>query len=323
MIKNKYPTIKPSLNLDFANTKSLDPRITFRRGTAGAYYDGVTHVKAEENLIEFSEDFSQWLNARLVLTSGQSAPDGSSDAYKSEQASGQTTSGVARLIHSSSSNKSYTWSVYAKAGTNRNYIVLRTWVSSVSDSRYTYFDLANGVVASPDERHSVNISDAGNGWYRCSITYTPISSTDVEFSFYSSDNDSSLLVADDGGFIYLWGAQLEQRDSATAYTKTEGAPITKYQPKLMNASPDEARFDHDPITGESKGLLIEESRTNLIRYSQQIEQQAISGTNLNAWVVSSSSNALFHLNAAIAPDGTLSASKFYADSFDVTPSVYQ
>ena len=59
MINSKYPTTKPSLNLDFANTKSLDPRIAFRRGTPGTYYDGVTHVKAEENLLSYSEDFSE------------------------------------------------------------------------------------------------------------------------------------------------------------------------------------------------------------------------------------------------------------------------
>ena len=31
------------------------------------------------------------------------------------------------------------------------------------------------------------------------------------------------------------------------------------------AAPNEARFDHDPVTGECKGLLIEESRTNLLK----------------------------------------------------------
>ena len=31
---------------------------------------------------------------------------------------------------------------------------------------------------------------------------------------------------------------------------------------IKYAAADEARFDHDPVTGESLGLLIEESRTN-------------------------------------------------------------
>jgi len=36
---------------------------------------------------------------------------------------------------------------------------------------------------------------------------------------------------------------------------------------IKTAAADEARFDHDPDTGESLGLLIEESRTNLITHS--------------------------------------------------------
>lgn len=38
-ISQNYPSIKPSLNLDFANTKTLDPRITFTRASTAKYYD--------------------------------------------------------------------------------------------------------------------------------------------------------------------------------------------------------------------------------------------------------------------------------------------
>jgi len=299
-----YPQIKPTLNLDFSNTKTLDPRINFRRGTPGAYYDGKTYAKAEENLIDYSEDFSQWGFGRLVQTASQSAPDGSTDAYKIEQESGQTVSGYLLQTHSTSANKSYTFSVYAKAGTNRNYIALRTYLSSLSN-RFTYFDLVNGEAVNVDDRHVASISDTGNGWYRCSITYTPISSSSVLFNVYFSDNDSSITVADDGGFIYLWGAQLEQRDSVTAYTPTTGTPITKYQPQLMFASPDQPRFDHDVLTGESKGLLIEEGRTNLVWYSENFEDFAVNHSqgnfNESGWAYIRCS---LDTNGPISPDGT-------------------
>ena len=46
------PTSKPSLLLDFANSKTLDPRITFTRSSGAFYYDGSTNVKAEENMLK-------------------------------------------------------------------------------------------------------------------------------------------------------------------------------------------------------------------------------------------------------------------------------
>ena len=330
MIKNKYPTIKPSLNLDFANTKSLDPRINFRRSTPGAYYDGKTYAKAEENLLSYSEDFANayWTSSRAILTGGQDAPDGTSDAFKMQQESGQTNAGTFRLTSSLTlvDHKEYSLSIYAKAGTNRNYLIFFT--NLTADRELTFFDLSSGKAVNVNDRHAASIQDVGNDWYRCSITYTPDSAESgysSAWNVYLTDNDTTRNpVADDGGFIYVWGVQLEQRDTVTAYTPTNGAPVTKYQPQLMFASPDQPRFDHDVLTGESKGLLIEESRTNLITYSQQIEKQATSGSTFNRWVVSdSSSNALLSLNSLIAPDGTLSASKFYADSTNNPPGLYQ
>ena len=85
-----YPQIKPTLNLDFSNTKTLDPRINFRRGTPGAYYDGKTYAKAEENLISYSEDFSNayWRVNQITITTGHSSPDGGSTARKLAPTSG-------------------------------------------------------------------------------------------------------------------------------------------------------------------------------------------------------------------------------------------
>ncbi len=41
------PDVRPSLLLDFANSKTLDPRITFTRGSTATYWDGHTTTKAE------------------------------------------------------------------------------------------------------------------------------------------------------------------------------------------------------------------------------------------------------------------------------------
>ena len=69
------------------------------------------------------------------------------------------------------------------------------------------------------------------------------------------------------------------------------------------ASNNTPRFDHDPTTGESLGLLIEESRTNQFPYSSEFDN--------GAW---NTSNSGATANQITAPDGTTSADKITADA---------
>jgi hypothetical protein len=93
----------------------------------------------------------------------------------------------------------------------------------------------------------------------------------------------------------MWGAQLEQRASATVYTPTTTQPITNYIPVLMTAASGVPRFDHNPTTDESLGLLIEEQRTNIVTYSAQFDS--------GAW--NKDSGISVTANQAVAPDGTI------------------
>ena len=69
---------------------------------------------------------------------------------------------------------------------------------------------------------------------------------------------------------------------------------------IQTASADEPRFDHDPATGESLGLLIEESRTNSQTYSNSFS------TN---WTLNQNGTTTVTPNAAIGPSGQLDATK--------------
>ena len=253
------PDIRPSLLLDFANSKTLDPRITFTRGSTATYWDGKTTAKAEENLFTYSEQFdnSNWTKTRATVTANATtAPDGTTTADSMLQASGQTSGGYVGLNYTQTVGVEYTLSVYAKANA-KNFLI-------IFGNNRNWFNLSAGTIGTVASGHTASMTDVGNGWYRCSVTYTP----NITFlAFYVGDSDNSTTVTDSGG-IYLWGAQIEQRSSATAYTPTTSSPIVKYQPVLQTAASGEARFDHDPVTGESKGLLIEEARTNLITNSE-------------------------------------------------------
>ena len=46
------------------------------------------------------------------------------------------------------------------------------------------------------------------------------------------------------------------------FTRSSSATFVGSDGLIQTATTNEARFDHDPLTGESLGLLMEEARTN-------------------------------------------------------------
>jgi len=55
---------------------------------------------------------------------------------------------------------------------------------------------------------------------------------------------------------------------AITFTRASGATFFDADGVLQTAANDAPRFDHDPVTGSSRGLLIEEARTNSLRNSE-------------------------------------------------------
>jgi hypothetical protein len=289
-IKNLYPTIKPSLLLDFAKTKRLDPRITFARASTGACYDGKTVAKAEENLLTYSQEFNvTWVPGRSsVIANATTAPDGTTTA----DIITATATGNPLVYQAKPFAGAGTISCYVKKGTS-DFAYL--YVDNPSFEA-AYFNISTGVVGSFSSSFTAtSITAIGDGWYRCVASFTSISGSNVGFGLCDANGDGFCTV---GKTIFAWGAQLEQRSSVTAYTPTTSQPITNYIPVLQTVSANTARFDHDPVTGESKGLLIEEQRTNLKLRSEEFDS--------SIWQKSASTIAS---NATIAPNGELTANK--------------
>jgi len=294
-------SIRPSLLLDFANSKQLDPRITFSRASTGTYYDGKTFAKAEENLVQYSQEFDNaaWTKSSAIVTANATtAPDGTTTADELIEDASSALHRIFKLNFTVDTSKTYTQSVFVKANT-RDGILMRTGSGGI-DADSVKFDLGTQTTTNVGVgADSSSITDVGNGWYRCSMTFSPSTNSFVVYIGLLDSNGDATYTGD-GSSLYLWGAQLEQRDSVTAYTPTTTQPITNYIPVLQTAAAGTARFDHDPVTGESKGLLIEEQRTNLITYSD-----ALSG---GSWS-SNGSSCSITTNYTISPDGSLNASK--------------
>lgn len=296
-IQSNFPAIKPSLMLDFANTKSLDPRITFTRASTATYYDGVTTAMAEQNLFTYSEQFDNaaWTKTNATVTANSTtAPDGTTTADTLFET---TTNGQHRVFISAGVTGTYTISVYAKAA-GRDYVAL--WFGGVDKGKFFYIpaggagSVGGNFVNAPD---SASITYVGNDWYRCSVTVSGLSGSAQHINA-CLDATTYSYAGDVTKGVHIWGAQLEQRSAVTAYTATTTQAITNYIPVLKTAASGVARFDSNPTTDESLGLLIEEQRTNLLTYSSDYSNAA--------WTKEKSS---ITADTIVAPDGTLTGDK--------------
>jgi len=296
LTSSSYPTIRPTLNLDFANSKTVDPRITFVRNNTATYYDGQTTAMAEQNLLLQSKFVASWTPLNSTLTANSVvAPDGTTTAATLIPNTTSNTHTVYQTYSSVISGATYVLSVYLKAS-GYNYAILQTQFGGINV--YYSFNISTGTLGTINGGATPTITSVGNGWYRCSIVLpVTISTTSNPITFWSMSTDSvAAFVGDGTSGMQIWGAQLEQRSEVTAYTPTTTAAITNYIPKLMTAPAGVPRLDYNPTTSEALGLLIEESRTNLLTYSSDFSNAA--------WV---KSNTTVTANATTAPDGTITA----------------
>ena len=297
-IAQNFPAISPSLLLDFANVQALDSRITFTRATTATYY-GTRTALAEQNLFTQSVGMSDWVisNSGAQITrvlNATTAPDSTSTATSIKSVSGNTQASLSSKSTERTFPVNSTISVYAKAD-GRNFLAIN--LRSSGGTRSVWFDLINGTVGTAESGNTGQIVNAGNGWYRCIATRT---SSDIDqVQFYIADTDGSFAITNNDTIgLFVWGAQAEQRSTVTAYTPTTTQPISNYIPILETAASNVARFDHNPTTFESLGLLIEEQRTNLQTYSEDFANAA--------WI---KSNSTITSNTIVPPDGTLNGDK--------------
>lgn len=308
-----FPTVAPSLTLDFANTKQLDPRITFTRATTATYYDGVTTAKAEENLLLQSQTFdnASWSKSLVTVTANSTtAPDGTATADSIVENSTTTDFyWVSQSVTKAATATTYTFSVFALQSA-RTWAMLTVYDGAAVGNRF-WFNLATGAVGTSATigagftSTSYTSTASTNGFYRITCTFTTNTATTLQCFIHPASGDGNQTMTGVVGQtgIIIWGAQLEQRSSVSSYTVTTTQPITNYIPVLLTAGSGVPRFDCNPTTGVSLGLLIEEQRTNLLTYSADFSNAAWNNSNLTLTA-----------NTIVAPDGTLTGDKVAANT---------
>jgi hypothetical protein len=270
------------------------------RASTATYYDGVTTAKGDENMLLRSQEFDHASWAKLnttVSANATTAPDGTSTAEKIEE---DTATGEHRISQTITwLAAAYTASVYLK-GAERGFALV-----DYGGAHGVTVDLSTGVASSAVGSVTSITSVAVGTWWRVSFGFNASAGAGTFRIYASTDgvyaNRSYLGVLGSG--IYVWGAQVEQRSSVTAYTVTTSAAVSITMNAMVSAAIDVARFDYDPVTLAANGLLIEAAATNLLTYSEEFDNAA--------WT---KAVTVVSANAAIAPDGTLTADIFYAST---------
>ena len=248
------PVVLPTLNLDFANSQSLDKRITFSRGSIGTRvnrnglietipanlprfdFDPVTGEcrgllieESRQNLLTYSDDFSLWsVSNGSVQSNVITAPDGNTTADKLVENSASGNKEVSRSSITFTSGTSLTFSCFVKAE-ERNLFRFGFTTGFFASGTSAYFNLSNGTVSLIQGGiTSASIIPYPNGWYRCVATVLPTSSGsgNVHITLVRSGTQPN-YVGDGTSGIYLWGAQLEEGAFPTSYIPTEASTRTR------------------------------------------------------------------------------------------------
>ena len=166
---------------------------------------------------EFNDGLSWGLTTVTVTANSIAAPDGTTTA---DTLTGGVGTVLKRIFESITITAgTYTFSVYAKAGTH-NFI---QFFYGGTGTDFADFNVSTGTAGTVQGTSS--ITSAGNGWYRCTHTFTANAQTLVAIALIDSNTASRAATTSATGDVYLWGAQLELGSTANTYIPTTSAAV--------------------------------------------------------------------------------------------------
>jgi hypothetical protein len=249
--------------------------LSFTRASNGTRVNSAGLVEVTPwNLVQQSETLTNAIwnlySGSSVTSNSQTAPNGTLTA----DTLNSTTidySGIYQSLGSLPTNV-YTYSMYAKAGTNSFFYML----AQGNGNQRAFFNLSTGVVGATQNIDSASIESVGNGWYRCQIQKT---GAGIEMFVGSSNIEATLPTAN--GTVFLWGAQLNIGSTAKPYFPTTDR---------LNVP----RLTYQNGGGGCPSLLLEKQSTNLFTYSEELQTGTVGTITVTP-------------NATTSPDGTQNA----------------
>lgn len=241
--------------------------------------------KVRTNLVSYSEQFDNafWVKSNTTVVANSSiAPNGTTTA----ELVYPTTTGSNRLLEKSfsiSASTPYTGTWYLKAS-GLNWVA----VDHIDGNVGAWFNLSTGTIGTISSGTTASIESVGNGWYRCRVSKTSGGTTGYhDIRLVDGDNVTSVTANGTNG-VLVWGAQLEAGDIATAYIATTSSAVS------VGPVANVPRLDY--LGSSCPRLLLEPQRTNIITFSEQM--------NNATWLTT---NATITSNATTSPDGYTNA----------------
>jgi hypothetical protein len=201
------------------------------------------------NLCLWSENFDNagWIkNASLVTANDTTSPDGYVNADKLIESS--STNGHFLIQSPTLTAAAYTFSVFAKAG-ERNWFLFRQHTLGLNAS----FNLATGTLGTIQSGLTASIEDYGNGWYRCSVTFTGTAAANtLRLYVTTADNNTSSYAGDNTSGLYLYGAQCELGSYQSSYLPTLSTSVTRVADAALKTG-------ISSLIGQTEGTLFVEA----------------------------------------------------------------
>ena len=240
-VTQEYPTIRPTLDLNFAATKVLDDRITFTRDGVGTYVDEDGLIKyASSNVPRFDHDFDTreslgllieesrtnlaeygtivgdtgWYNRPAFTTTlnDSISPDGTQNATKITNLNAESDADLYSFEqYSIGSNKTITHSIYIKSPDTAN----------VGKEIHFRGKRISGTTSAWSQKFILTAE-----WQRVTITHTYESDNTTGRAYIGSDPNSSHPAGEATACLF-WGLQVEEGSFATSFIPTYGSTVTR------------------------------------------------------------------------------------------------
>jgi hypothetical protein len=310
-VASNRASIRPTLLLDFAKTKLLDPRIDFTRASTATVFDergvmqtvgagvprfhhdpatgeslGLLMEESRTNLLTYSDNFVLgWSKTRItILSNAIMAPDGNmTGSFMQEDTSASLTHSVARGF-TATAGITYSASVFAKASTrNCIYIQVNDPAPSFPVALINLNTLAYGNGSTAFS--SVKATDVGGGWVKCDVTWTSIGSGSSLVATGLSTGtalNSNTYTGDGTSGLYIWRAGLEVGSFPTSSIETPAvftgrastATFIGSNGLIQTAASGVARYQYTPSDLTIPPyLLLESAGTNLLLNSASLATQ--------------------------------------------------